>query len=849
MALQQTFRYWLAAIFCLLLEASSIAQLRSGTAAKIDSALNYLYQRGLFNGVVLLAENGKVVYQKALGNKSADSNTPLDIRSSFNLASLSKQFTAMMAMMLKEEGKFDFDDPVQSHLPLFPYPGISIRNLLTHTSGLEEYFGLALKYRNTLDTFTNDKLLQLLHDYTPPLRFESGSKWEYSNTGYIVLGSLIEKLSGMKIEEFFAKKISGPLQLKNTFIHYLNMQQSHQLSGSRVLGMERKNGHFTANDLIRIDGVVGDGNVYASAEDLLKWDQALYAGKLISAKTLEEAFRPVKLNNGSTYDYGFGWAIQDSGSTLMHTGSWVGFRTFIERDLRHKRTLIALTNGNNGKAIRIVNDILKGQSVSFPVTTLIQNVQLIDGTGIPARNTSVRLLDAAIYETGSLQPIPGEETIQGEGNVLAPGFIDTHSHHLSSIRKDASALPAVSQGITTIVIGQDGGSEPMDSLQQWITEKAPAINIASYTGHATLREEVMGTEDLLRMAKPEEVEKMKRLLEKELEKGSLGLSTGLEYEEGFYSNRDEVLELAKLTATHKGRYMSHIRSEDINQDEAIDEIIAIGREAKLPVLVSHIKIARKENWNTAPALLNKLEEARAAGIDITADVYPYTFWNSTLRVLFPNRDYENPVSASFATHSLFDPAESYLVEFAAEPSYKGKTVAEVAALRQESPSTTLMALIRMAKTFEKEHPDYKGRIEAIAAKSMSETDVEDFIAWPQANICSDGAGGGHPRGYGAFTRVLGRYVREKKIISLENAIYKMTGLPAEHLGLNNRGRVSPGYAADLVLFDPEKVGDKATIENSTALSAGILSVWVNGQQVYQHLQPTGKHPGQLLKRP
>jgi N-acyl-D-aspartate/D-glutamate deacylase len=486
--------------------------------------------------------------------------------------------------------------------------------------------------------------------------------------------------------------------------------------------------------------------------------------------------------------------------------------------------------------------------VTLPQTTLIQNVQLIDGTGIPARKTSVRLLDAKIFETGDLTPARGELTIDGGGHILAPGFIDSHSHHLASIRRDPRAIPAVSQGITTIVIGQDGASEPMDSLQQWITENKPAINIASYTGHATLREQVMGKNDLFRIARPEEVVKMKEMLEKEMEKGSLGLSSGLEYEEGFYSNRDEVLQLALVTAKHKGRYMSHIRSEDVQQDEAIEEIIDIGREAKIPVLISHIKIARKENWNSSPSLINKLEEARSAGIDITADVYPYTFWNSTLKVLFPNRDYENLASAQFATRSLFDPLESYLVEFAPEPAYQGKTLAEIALLRNETPAMTLIQLIRLATKFEKEHPEYRGRIEAIAAKSMSETDLMNFISWPYANICSDGADGGHPRGYGAFTRLLGHYVREKKLITLENAIFKMTGLTAEHLGITDRGRIAPGYAADLVLFDAESIRDNASITNSKALSSGILAVWVNGEMIFQDAKNSGKYSGQLLRK-
>jgi len=359
---------------------------------------------------------------------------------------------------------------------------------------------------------------------------------------------------------------------------------------------------------------------------------------------------------------------------------------------------------------------------------------------------------------------------------------------------------------------------------------------------------VLGDHDLFRTALPAEVEKMKVLLKKEMEKGSLGLSTGLEYESAFFCNRDEVIELAKTAAEYKGRYISHVRSEDIHLDEAIEEIIDIGRLTGIPVQVSHIKIAKRDNWGKAPELLARLQQAREEGIDITADCYPYNFWNSTLRVLFPNRDYTNPASAEFAVQQLFDPAQSVLVRFAPEKSYAGKTISEVAAMRKETPAQTLMNLIAIAEDFEAKHPDYNDGIETIMGKSMDDADVAHFLAWPYTNICSDGSSGGHPRGHGAFTRVLGRYVREQKIMPLETAVFKMTGLAAEHLGITDRGTIVPGNYADLVLFNPETVIDNANIGNAKALSTGIERVWINGTIVYQNQQPTGKYPGMLIKR-
>jgi N-acyl-D-aspartate/D-glutamate deacylase len=481
-------------------------------------------------------------------------------------------------------------------------------------------------------------------------------------------------------------------------------------------------------------------------------------------------------------------------------------------------------------------------------STLITNVRVMDGTGSPAVKGSVRIKGDIIVEVGNLKARPNEKVIDGKGQVLAPGFIDAHSHHLGDLQKNPNGLSTSNQGITTVVIGQDGESYPMDSLEKDMKEKHIVANIASYTGHSSLREEIMGENNLFRNATQAEIDKMKNILSKELVKGSLGLSTGLEYEQAFYSNRDEVLQLAKVAAASNTRYISHIRSEDITMADALDEIIQIGKITKMPVQISHIKLAKQSDWNTASSILTQLEKARAEGVQITADVYPYTFWNSTLRVLFPARDYTNMASAQLAVTQLFDPSQSYIVQYAPNPSYVGKTLSAIAVERKESDAQTLMSLVAIAADFKEKHPGYKGSIEAIAAKSMNESDVAKFIAWPYSVICSDGNGGGHPRGYGSFTRVLGKYVREDKVISLENAVHKMTAQTAEYLGIKDRGIIAVGKKADLVLLNPETVIDHAAILNSHALSTGIEMLWVNGQLVYAQQKATGKKPGVLIKR-
>ena len=813
--------------------------------AMIDSALTKLHERGMLNGVVLLAQEGKTVYNKAFGITNLTTHEPLKTTSAFNLASISKQFTSMMIMMLKEKGKLSYDDKVQQHLAEFPYSNITVRHLLNHTSGLPEYFELATQYYTTLDTLTNEKALQLLKNHQPKLAFEPNEKFSYCNTGYVLLAMVIEKASGMLIQDYFNQQIVKPLGLKDTYIYNFTIKK---YPVNRVFGIKRENGQMLPNDLVRLDGVSGDGNVYSSAEDLLKWEQALYTEKLVKMTTLQEAFTPVKLNDGSISHYGFGWFLDESGKKMSHTGSWVGFLNKLVRYTKQKWTVIGLTSSSDPTAHTIVQQILEGKTPKIPETQLITNANLIDGTGTPARRASVRMKDSKIWEIGDLQPFPNETVTNANGLTLAPGFIDAHSHHFGGLESNPGADALVSQGITTIVIGQDGGSIPIDTIQIRMIKRPVSVNVATYTGHSTLRSKAMGAKSLYRTAKPEEIEKMKVELKTEMSKGSLGLATGLEYESAFFSNRDEVLQLAKVAADAGGRYISHIRSEDIGLEEALDEIIDIGKQTKMPVQVSHIKIAKRDQWGRSPEVLTKLQKARSEGVNITADCYPYDFWNSTLRVLFPKRDYTNLESAEFAVTQLFDPAGSVLVRFAPNVAYAGKTISEISQMRNEKSAQTLMALITQAGDFETKNPDYKGSIETIMGKSMSETDVANFLAWPYTGICSDGGWGGHPRGYGAFTRVLGNYVRTTKALSLETAVYKMTALTAESLGLSNRGLIKTGYFADLVLFDPTTVKDNANIQNSTALSSGIEKVWVNGQLVYQNQQPTGQFSGVFIRK-
>ncbi|UCC49592.1 MAG: D-aminoacylase [Gemmatimonadota bacterium] len=479
-------------------------------------------------------------------------------------------------------------------------------------------------------------------------------------------------------------------------------------------------------------------------------------------------------------------------------------------------------------------------------TTLISNAVVVDGTGGPARTASVRIRGERIVEVGELQAGPDETVVDATGLALAPGFIDTHSHHDRGLSERPEVLAAVSQGITTVVVGQDGESYlPLAEYFGRLAKDPPAINVASFVGHGTLRNRVLG-EDFRRPATPAEIDEMRVLLRQELEAGALGLSTGLEYDPGIYSETEEVIALAQEAAQVGGRYVSHIRSEDRRLWEAIEEIIRIGQEAAIPVQVSHMKLAMRSLWGQADRLLQRLDEARAAGVEITADVYPYEYWQSTMTVLFPNRDFDNRESAAFALLELAPPEGLLLARFDPDTSYVGKTVAEVAELRGTDPVTTYMDLIAESQALWQETGE---SVESVIGTSMDPADVARLILWPHSNICTDGElAGRHPRGFGSFPRALRRYVHEDSALTLEVAIHKMTALAARHMGLEHRGMIRPGAYADLVLFDPARISDRATPDEPQAVSEGIERVWVNGVEVFADGAPTGSRPGKAIAR-
>ena len=506
----------------------------------------------------------------------------------------------------------------------------------------------------------------------------------------------------------------------------------------------------------------------------------------------------------------------------------------------------ALLKAGRPSAIVVLGALCWSASPALLADTLITNARIIDGTGSAAVLGSVRLAGDRITAVGELTPHESDEIIDAGGLVLAPGFIDTHSHSDRLILTERDALAKITQGITTAVVGQDGDAPyPLADFFAALEATPAKVNIAAYAGHNTLRNEVMDA-DFKRTANEDEINAMSALLEQELAAGALGLSTGLEYEPGIHSETREVLQLAQLTADAGGRYISHVRSEDRWFEDALEEIIEIGRMTGMPVQISHLKLAMASLWGRADDILAKLNAAREEGIDLTADLYPYTYWQSNMMVLLPERDPLDVAAIDFVMAELAPPDGIIFTHFPAEPSYVGMTLTDIAAAREQRPSEAFSALAQLSIA----HEAATGEMgDMMIGTSMRDDDIAAFMAWPHTNICTDGSlRDRHPRGAGSFPRVLGHYVREQSVLTLEGAIHRMTGLAAEHMGFAEWGVIAPGMMADLVLFNPDTVMDRATTSEPFAPSEGIHSVWVAGEQVLHEGEVSEAYPGRVIRR-
>mgnify|MGYP001217579989 CR=1 FL=1 len=476
-------------------------------------------------------------------------------------------------------------------------------------------------------------------------------------------------------------------------------------------------------------------------------------------------------------------------------------------------------------------------SVAFPQSAsfVIKNANVIDGSGRAAFVGDVRVKGDKIVKIGKLKPKKDEFVIDATGLVLAPGFIDIHNHSESGLLREGTAANQVSQGITTVLVGPDGGGPwPLQDYFAKLNGKI-AVNVGAFVGHATVRELVLKN-DYQRAATADEIAAMVKLVEQGMKDGAFGLSSGLEYDVGFMATIEELIALARVAAKRKGIYMSHIRDEEEGFRAAMEEAIRIGRDARLPVQISHIKMGNRNVWGKSIEAISLIEAAQNTGQDVTADAYPYTAWASTITVLVPSRRHDDRKEIETGLANVGGADKVLITGHAANRSYEMRTMAEIAASKNISPVDLYIEIVKNGGA-------------GVVCNSMSETDVKAFYTRPWVIASSDGGiGSRHPRGTGTFTRVLGKFVREDKWLTLEDAVRKMTSMPAKRLGLKDRGLIKKGMKADLVLFDPATVIDNATFADPQKISSGIKSVFVNGVKVWEGEKVTNSLPGAILKR-
>jgi N-acyl-D-amino-acid deacylase len=394
-----------------------------------------------------------------------------------------------------------------------------------------------------------------------------------------------------------------------------------------------------------------------------------------------------------------------------------------------------------------------------PTSTFITNAVIMDGSGESAIEGSVRIDGDRIVAVGDLAPLHNENIVDAGGMVLTPGFIDTHSHHDDNMSEYRDMPGLVTQGITTIVRGADGnagikefyGTISQADFNRRFEASPVAVNIASFSPHNSIRAVVMGA-DFKRHSTDGELAEMAKLVEDDMKHGALGLGTGLEYMPGIYSSTEEVIELSRVVSSYGGHYMSHVRDEDNRFLDAVDEVIRIGREARIPVHVSHIKLADKALWGTTEDVVDRMNAARAEGVQISADIYPYVYWQSNLAVLFPERDYTDRDVATYTFEHTTAPETLIIARFEPNPSYNGLSIAEIARLNEQDVESTLLDLTQQADRYLQETGTDGA---SILALGMDEADVAALMSWEHTNICTDGDHGGtHPRGYGSFPRFL-----------------------------------------------------------------------------------------------
>lgn len=498
---------------------------------------------------------------------------------------------------------------------------------------------------------------------------------------------------------------------------------------------------------------------------------------------------------------------------------------------------------------------------------LITGARIVDGAGGPWHTGDIAIRGDAIAAVGHLPGAAARVTIDARGLVAAPGFIDIHTHARGNIGAVPMAENYVRQGVTTLMEGQDGGSPlPLGPYLEKVAAGRPAVNFGMFAGQGSIRQAVIGLED--RKANPEEIARMQELAREAMRQGAFGLSTGLFYVPGNYTPTEEVIAIARAVAPMGGIHVSHMRDEAAGILESVKETIRIGEEGGLPTQITHHKIIGAVNWGRSVETLRLVEEARARGVDVTIDQYPYTASSTGTGALFPQwaqaggrkqflARLENPaerarIKAAVVKNILEnrgggDAKNVVMAACGFDPSLAGKSLARITDERGMAPTPENAAETAI-------EIQVKGGCQAVY-HAINEDDMVRILRYPFTMVASDGEipifgrAAPHPRSYGTFARVLGRYVRELKALPLEDAVRRMSAIPAARLGLGDRGLLRPGMRADLALFDAATIADKATFTEPHQYAVGVRYVFVNGKPVLSDGSMTGERPGRVLYGP
>jgi N-acyl-D-aspartate/D-glutamate deacylase len=488
---------------------------------------------------------------------------------------------------------------------------------------------------------------------------------------------------------------------------------------------------------------------------------------------------------------------------------------------------------------------------------LIRGARIVDGSGGPASSGDLAVRgDRIAAISPSLDPADAGRVVEAGGRVLAPGFVDVHSHDDVAVLLDHEMAFKTSQGVTTEVVGNCGfGPAPRHlaagfgrnlypgrKIPDWdghagylarIDADPPSLNVAALVGHGTLRSAAMGSAK--RRPTGAELEEMVDLLREGLEAGAVGFSSGLIYEPGLHAETAELVALARATAGVGGLYATHMRNESLSLVESVAEAIRIGEEGGVPVQISHHKASGRLAWGLVERSLERIDEARRRGLDVTADQYPYTAGSTILAAVIGG------LTGQVDEDRRMPPEDVVLVSCPGSPEVEGRSFADLARESGEAPGDIARRLV-----------DENGGKVWVVMHLMCEDDVCTVLRHGSTMIGSDGipmdAGKPHPRLYGTFPRVLGHYVRERGVLGLEEAVHRMTGMPAAKFRLEGRGLLREGWYADLVLFDPDAIADRATYAEPRRTAAGIAEVWVNGTTVFRDGRHTGARPGRAARR-